>query len=190
MASKLDLKPYMMQLQGGQYLKVPGRIVAFREQYPTGSILTELISVDFERGVAMFKATVSIDDGLVLATAYGSETQRGFPAGWLEKAETVAVGRALAQAGFGTAYAMADFHESAEWKLSDAPATRNDAPQKPGKGPEHAAKVSQMFAAAKAAGVSTATLKAMLAERGFATASAELEIDHLDEMIKVLTADF
>ena len=128
---KTDLKQYMMQLQGGQYLKVPGRIVAFREQFPMGKIVTELAHFDLERGFAMFKASIyaNDDDGsCLIATAYGSETQKSFPAGWIEKAETVAVGRALAQAGFGTAYALADFHESSENKLSDAPATRLEIP--------------------------------------------------------------
>lgn len=188
---KTDLKPFMMQLQGGQYLKVPGRIVAFRDQHPEGSIVTELVNLDLERGFAMFKATVSQGD-TVLATAYGSETQRSFPAGWLEKAETVAVGRALAQAGFGTAYALSDFHESAENKLSDSPASARSVPQS---APvqhvtEQATKVKQMFAIAKSAGISPAQLRAMLAEKGFPTDSKDLAVEHLDEMIKLLEADF
>jgi hypothetical protein len=188
---KTDLKPFMMQLQGGQYLKVPGRIVAFRDQYPNGSILTELVNLDLERGFAMFKATVS-HDGTVLATAFGSETQRSFPAGWLEKAETVAVGRALAQAGFGTAYAMSDFHEGAEHKLSDSPASSRSVPQAAAvaQDTEQSKKVKQMFAIAKEAGITPASLRAMLAEKGFPTASQELAVEHLDEMIKLLQADF
>lgn len=182
---KTDLKPFMMQLQGGQYLKVPGRIVAFRDQYPNGSILTELVNLDLERGFAMFKATIS-QDGTVLATAFGSETQRSFPAGWLEKAETVAVGRALAQAGFGTAYAMSDFHEGAEHKLSDSPASIRSVPHDT----EQGKKVKQMFAIAKQSGITTASLRAMLAEKGFPTSSQDLAIEHLDEMIKLLQADF
>jgi hypothetical protein len=184
----MNLKPYMMQLQGRQYLKVPGRILAFREQHPTGSITTELVNFDVERGLALFKASVAVNNE-VLATAYGSETYKGFPQGWIEKAETVAVGRALAQAGFGTEMAMADFHESEENKLSDAP-TSIRITETRAQLSEQEYKVKEMFAKAKELGVNAAKLKAMLAERGYPTASSELSIEHLDEMIGYLTADF
>jgi hypothetical protein len=47
-----------------------------------------------------------------------------------------------------------------------------------------------MFAKAKELGVNAAKLKAMLAERGYPTTSSNLSIEHLDEMIGYLTADF
>ena len=197
---RTDLKNYMMTLQGGQYLKVPGRILAFREEHPNGQILTEMTQFDLSAGWVCFKATIVVD-GLTLATAYGSETQRSFPQGWFEKAETVAVGRALAQAGFGTAYALADFHESEENKLADAPASNRKlqppAPQPPAPRPAPSAvptekehKIKEMFAKAKETGVSNAQLKAMLAERGYPTSSADLAVEQIDLMIGLMSQDF
>ena len=197
---RTDLKNYMMTLQGGQYLKVPGRILAFREEHPNGQILTEMTQFDLSAGWVCFKATIVVD-GLTLATAYGSETQRSFPQGWFEKAETVAVGRALAQAGFGTAYALADFHESEENKLADAPASNRKAqspapqplapkPAQPAVPTEKEHKVKEMFAKAKETGVSHAQLKAMLAERGYPTSSADLAVEQIDLMIGLMSQDF
>lgn len=117
----VDLTPHFMSLQGQKYLKVSGRVLLFRDQHPGGAITTELVQLDWQAGCALYRATVIDGEGKLLGTAYGSETQKGFPPGWVEKAETVAVGRALAVAGFGTAFAVADFYESSESKLADAP---------------------------------------------------------------------
>lgn len=126
----VDVAPHMMTLPGGLYLKVPGRYLLFRQDHPLGRVETKPYLIDLERGIAIFTASVYTVEGQLLATATGSETLRGFPAGWIEKAETVAAGRALATAGYGTQFATADFHgqEDAardagvdEGKLADAP---------------------------------------------------------------------
>ena len=85
------------------YLTVQWRLVWFREQFPHGVISTEMLHLDSERGLAVFKA--SIDDGEGgHSEGHGSETSRDF-GDFLEKAETKAIGRALAALGFGTQFA-------------------------------------------------------------------------------------
>jgi hypothetical protein len=121
--TKVDLAPFFMMLSGKKYLQVAGRVLLFREVHPAGGIHTELVTLDLDRGFAQYKAIVVDANGVILSTAYGSETLKGFPTGWIEKAETVAVGRALAAAGFGTQFALADFHDGDGTKLADAPVT-------------------------------------------------------------------
>lgn len=182
--SKIDLTPHFMSLQGARYLKVAGRLLLFREAHPHGGIHTELITLDWERGFAQYKAVILTEAGAILATAYGSETQKGFPQGWVEKAETVAVGRALAAAGFGTAFALADFHETADSdKLADAPvkseylaapAARLITPD----GITHPspAQIKRLFALVKDAGLDTAWLKKVMADEGMPAATGELSM--------------
>jgi hypothetical protein len=90
------------------YLTVKQRVLWFRADHPEGSIETEL--VEHEAGAyALIKCTVSFlipnpDEPAfftVTCTGYGSETRADF-GDYLEKAETKAVGRALAHAGYGT----------------------------------------------------------------------------------------
>ena len=106
------------------YLEVKWRLVWFRERWPQGSIETDLVHHD-ERG-AIFKATVTMrtDEGKPLgsATGYGSETPGDFR-DYLEKAETKAIGRALAAAGFGTQFAPELDGDSG--RVVDAPVSRS-----------------------------------------------------------------
>lgn len=119
---------HMLTLKDGkQYLPCQFRLVWFREQNPNGSIETEEVVVDLDRevtverdvwdkqarqyrtlkktarGYARFKATVTDGKG-GKATATGSECAADFSE-YIEKAETKAVGRALAMLGFGTQFA-------------------------------------------------------------------------------------
>jgi hypothetical protein len=82
------------------YLEVKWRVLMFRERYPHGIITTEEIAVDLDRGYARYKATVQDAEG-GMATGYGTETQADF-GDFAERAETRALGRALAVMGFGT----------------------------------------------------------------------------------------
>lgn len=182
--SKIDLTPHFMSLQGARYLKVAGRLLLFRECHPQGGIHTELISIDWEKGFAQYKAVILTEKGAILATAYGSETQKGFPQGWIEKAETVAVGRALAAAGFGTAFALADFHEQTPSdKLADAPVQAEyvAAPDKRVVTPDgithpSPAQIKRLFALVKDAGLDTAWLKKVMADEGMPAATGELSM--------------
>ena len=131
--------------QGAQdYLPVQWRLVWFREQYPQGTIDTEEMEVDLDRemeveafvwnaekrrsekvtrrakGYARFKATVTDGKG-GRATGTGSESAADFP-DFVEKAETKAIGRALAALGFGTQFAP-ELNE--EHRIVDSPVNRN-----------------------------------------------------------------
>src|SRR5690349_14309220 len=92
---------YFVNLNGGgEYLEVKWRLPWLRTEHPGAVIETELVRLE-ERD-AVFKARVSIPDG-GSATGWGSESAGDFR-DFLEKAETKAIGRALAALGFGTQF--------------------------------------------------------------------------------------
>lgn len=119
--SKFDPKPYLMDLKGKKYLQVAYRILWLNEEHPHFELNTELVneqSWEGKNGIkvreAVFKATLSLFDAegriVKTVTGWGSETSSDF-SDFREKAETKAIGRALALAGFGTQFALADFEE-------------------------------------------------------------------------------
>lgn len=106
----------LMQLSGKNYMTVQWRVVWFREEKPLWSIETESVTLTPE--IAIFKAWIKDENGRIVSMAHGSETLKGFPAGFIEKAETVAIGRALANIGYATAFAAE--LDSGD-KLADSP---------------------------------------------------------------------
>lgn len=122
------------------YLPVQWRLVWFRSECPHGTIDTEEVEVDLDRvveaetfvwnaekrrsekvikqakGYARFRAVVTDGKG-GRATGTGSEAAADF-ADFIEKAETKAIGRALAALGYGTQFApeLAESH-----RIVDAP---------------------------------------------------------------------
>jgi hypothetical protein len=110
--SNFDPKSKIMKMQGKDYLPVNWRIVWFREDHPKGSIVTELA------GEGLIKATVIDGDGKILATGHGSPKMQGVAKSRpFEGAETAAIGRALAHAGYGTQFT----DEDEGTHLADAP---------------------------------------------------------------------
>lgn len=134
--------------QGEQdYLPVQWRLVWFREQYPQGTIDTDEVCVDLDReeeaeqwvwnsdkrrsekvvkhgkGYARFKALITTGDG-GRATGHKTENAANF-GDYYEKAETGAIGRALAALGFGTQFSDSEFAEGE--RIVDAPVTRQPA---------------------------------------------------------------
>ena len=99
------------------YLEVKWRVLMFRQQYPHGTITTDEVCLDLERGYARYKATVTDGEG-GLATGHGTETQDDF-GDYAERAETRAIGRALALLGFGTQFVGQDLTEGEH--VADAP---------------------------------------------------------------------
>ncbi len=91
---------HLTRINGAEYLEVKWRLVWLRETHPDASVVTELHHADERQ--AIFKATVSIPGG-GSATGWGSESPGDFR-DFLEKAETKALGRALAALGFGTQF--------------------------------------------------------------------------------------
>ncbi len=94
---------HMISLKGKEYLQVMWRLVWFREECPLWSIDTQFVSHDTETKHAVFRAVISDENGVPKSSAYGSESARDF-GDYIEKAETKAVGRALAMLGYGTQF--------------------------------------------------------------------------------------
>ena len=116
---------HLMQIKNkngsSDYLQVAWRLVWFREKHPQGTVDTEEVVIDLDRevqeetyawnqetrrsekvmkhgrGYARFRATVTDGKG-GRATGTKSEHAASFP-DYIEKAETGAVGRALAMLG-------------------------------------------------------------------------------------------
>ena len=143
---------HLMQLKSKDgpkdYLPVQWRLVWFRELCPEGMIETEMIHLDLDReteeeayvwnnekrrsektikhakGYAVFRATVKDGKGGI-ATGTKSERAASFP-DYIEKAETGAIGRALAALGYGTQFTGDEFVE--EHRIVDSPVDRSAAP--------------------------------------------------------------
>lgn len=96
----------------GDYVEVNQRIKAFRQVYPTGTISTDIISL--ENGVVMMKATVLDEDGKTLATGFAYEKESSSfinKTSFIENCETSAIGRALGFCGFGIDSSVASAEE-------------------------------------------------------------------------------
>jgi hypothetical protein len=147
-----NAEKHLMELQGKAYLEVKWRLVWFRQECPNGTIDTEEVVVDLDReveaeiptgnwipnpnrpgkkmpekvtrhdkGYARFRAVVTDGKG-GRATATKSENAASFP-DFIEKAETGAVGRALAMLGYGTQFTGDELSE--EHRIVDAPVERS-----------------------------------------------------------------
>lgn len=126
---RFDPAPYIRRLRGRggpvDYLDVKWRLVWLRKDHPNAQIATELVT--FTDELAIFKAIVAVPEG-GSASGYGSETARDF-ADYVEKAETKALGRALAALGYGTQFAR-DFEDDVT--ASSRRDDREDAPPRGG----------------------------------------------------------
>src|SRR4051794_18236665 len=107
-STTFDPGRYLTKVGAADYLEVKWRLVWLREVHPDATIETELVSHTDQ--LAIFRARVAIPGGGT-ATGYGSEGYNDFRE-YIEKAETKAIGRALASLGFGTQFCP-DFDFSA-----------------------------------------------------------------------------
>jgi hypothetical protein len=127
---KFNPQDHISKIQGRDYLEVKWRIVWFRDEHPNGRIDTDIQVVG---DVGIIKATIWNNDGVQvasgMATIRAAENTRMTWAGRdIEKAETAAIGRALAHAGFGTQFTGNEMDEGDY--LSDAP-VKSKQPSKP-----------------------------------------------------------
>jgi hypothetical protein len=95
-----DPAKYLITVNGADYLEVKWRLVWLRSVHPDAVLETELVAHEENR--AIFKAHVSLPGGAA-ASGFGSESYDNFPE-YIEAAETKAIGRALAAAGFGSQF--------------------------------------------------------------------------------------
>jgi hypothetical protein len=144
-------REHLIQLKSREgskdYLPVQWRLVWFREMCPNGTIETEIVHLDLEketeeevfvwnsekrrseksvktaRGVAVVRAVARDGKGGI---ATGTKMEKAAAFGdYLEKAETGAIGRALAALGYGTQFAP-DLDEAQ--RIVDAPVDRTPTP--------------------------------------------------------------
>ena len=110
-----DPKKHLISIKGKDYLPVAARILWFREDHKDGDIQTEIVNYD----PLAVKANIIVQ-GNSVASGHGSAEKKPGTV-WsgreLEKAETAAIGRALAHAGYGTQFTGEDEGEH----LADSP---------------------------------------------------------------------
>ena len=102
-----------VNIKGKEYVEVNQRIKAFREMYPNGSIMTEIVSN--QDGVCVIKAVVVVDNQIV-ATGHAYEKEGSTfinKTSYVENCETSAIGRALGCFGIGIDTSVASVEEVA-----------------------------------------------------------------------------
>jgi len=110
---------------GAEYLDVKWRLVWLREEHPDAEVETR--ALEHEPGKwAAFSARVALPGG-GSGTGHGSETATDFR-DYYEKAETKALGRALAVLGYGTQFVGEEMDEGA--RIVDSPVERPVPPRR------------------------------------------------------------
>ncbi len=166
------------------YLDVKWRLVWFRERYPHGRIETQELAYDLDReveaegfawnpetrrservikkarGYARYRAIVEDGEG-GKATGTKSENAANFP-DFGEKAETGAIGRALAGLGFGTQFApeLNEEHRIVDAPVDRTPVTPPSSDSSNGNGRTSTASARPTIVARKASGSEYSELKA------------------------------
>jgi len=113
METKKAPKLRTVNIKGKEYVEVNERIKAFRDMYPTGSIMTDIVSN--QDGVCVIKAVIVVDNQIV-ATGHAYEKEGSTfinKTSYVENCETSAIGRALGCFGIGIDTSVASVEEVA-----------------------------------------------------------------------------
>lgn len=127
-----DFNPYdyVESIKGKPYLPTQYRIAWFRAVHPTGAIITNPVEIS---GVLMVRTEIYSGDNVLLATGMATirdQAGQTWTGRVIEKAETAAIARALAHAGF-------EIKDTSKMRANAAPRATNqphdrqshDAPQ-------------------------------------------------------------
>lgn len=102
----------LVKLKGKNYLMVAYRLQWLTEVEKNFIIDTQIITSDENHATVRAKVTILTEDGKLAKQASATKTEeKAHFADFMEKAETAAVGRALAMLGFGTQHALSDLDE-------------------------------------------------------------------------------
>jgi hypothetical protein len=191
--SAFDAAKHITKVSGRDYLEVKWRLVWLRSEHPEACIETELMG--HERNTAVFRARVSLPSG-ASATGWGTESSDDF-GDYLEKAETKALGRALAALGFGTQFCQ-DYDFGAErQRVVDSPVdiTRRDGysgarPAQMGLPRQEATpkQIKYLHAVAREAGITTEDLDTRAREQ-FGEELANLNRRDISTLIEQIQAE-
>ena len=91
----------IMKINKNPFIPAVTRIAWWRSVHPEHRFAFTVLEGGQDAGFAVVQATVFNGDGELIAQGTKSETRQDFPGGWIEKAETGALCRALAFLGFG-----------------------------------------------------------------------------------------
>lgn len=110
----------LINLKGKDYLMVGHRLQWFNEVESHFDIFTEFLLVNDDQTICKAQVIVRDNEGKLIRQAQATkrETKKDF-LDHTEKAETSAIGRALAMLGYGTQFALADLDEGQ--RLADSP---------------------------------------------------------------------
>jgi|DEB0MinimDraft_4_1074332.scaffolds.fasta_scaffold13366_2 hypothetical protein len=113
MEAKKAPKLRTVNIKGKEYVEVNERIKAFRDMYPKGSIMTDIVSN--QDGMCVIKAVIVVDNQIV-ATGHAYEKEGSTfinKTSYIENCETSAIGRALGCFGIGIDTSVASVEEVA-----------------------------------------------------------------------------
>jgi hypothetical protein len=185
--SAFDPTRHLTKVSGRDYLEVKWRLVWLRDTHPDAQIETEM--VQHQNQMAVFRAKVTIPSG-ASATGWGSEGSDDF-GDYLEKAETKALGRALAALGFGTQFCP-DFDFGADrQRVVDSPVDiRSGRTANAGNGARQEAtprQVKYLYAVAREVGIANDELEER-SQEGFGCTVSELSRRDISALIEQIQA--
>jgi major membrane immunogen (membrane-anchored lipoprotein) len=112
----------LMKLKSKDYMTVANRLVWLADDVESYSTEADFVLLTEEKALAKVTLTIFNNEGKIVkkVTDFKSENKKDF-SDYAEKAVTGALGRCLAQAGFGTQFAIQDLDEVSAGRIVDSP---------------------------------------------------------------------